>query len=71
MSANDLLSSKSALGVASRSGDPARIIDARREHAAVKIQTAIERVLAEAPPLTDEQRDRIAALLRPARGDSR
>ena len=38
--------------------------NARRELAEAQIATYIERVVAEAPPLTPEQRDRIAAILR-------
>lgn len=60
----DLQATKSALGVASRSGDPERIHAARRDHAAAMLETAIQRVLADAPPLTPAQRDRIATLLR-------
>jgi hypothetical protein len=36
---------------------------ARRELAAERISSYIERVLADAPPLTPEQRDRLAVLL--------
>jgi hypothetical protein len=35
-----------------------------REYAAQRITDCIRKVLADAPPLTDEQRDRIAAILR-------
>jgi hypothetical protein len=38
--------------------------NARRELAEAQITTYIERVVAEAPPLTPAQRDRISALLR-------
>ncbi|POX90646.1 hypothetical protein C3477_06820 [Mycobacterium kansasii] len=38
--------------------------DIRRELAAAKIAACIRRVLAEAPALTSEQCDRIAAILR-------
>jgi len=40
--------------------------DLAREYAAEKIADYITRTVAAAPPLTDEQRARIAALLRPA-----
>lgn len=43
------------------------LIDARRDLAAAKLDAYIKKVVAEAPPLTDEQRDRIAALLRPTK----
>ncbi|MGV0699137.1 hypothetical protein ABQF47_12145 [Mycolicibacter sinensis] len=39
----------------------------RRNAATEKIAAYIERTLAAAPPLTDEQRHRLAELLRPAR----
>ncbi len=39
--------------------------DARRDLAAARIADYIARVTADAPPLTSEQRDRLAALLRP------
>jgi hypothetical protein len=38
---------------------------ARRELAAAKIEDYIKRTVEGAPPLTDEQRTRIASLLRP------
>lgn len=45
-------------------GDPAAE-DATRDLAAAKIRSYVERVLETAPPLTDEQRTRLAELLRP------
>lgn len=41
--------------------------DARREFAAARLDDYIRDTLAKAPPLTDEQRSRLADLLRPAR----
>lgn len=38
----------------------------RRDLAAAKLEEHVSRVVADAPPLTAEQRDRIAALLRGA-----
>lgn len=38
--------------------------DIGREYAEQRIAEYVARVLADAPPLTDEQRDRIAAILR-------
>jgi hypothetical protein len=53
----------------SRSADDPDLIDARRRLKALRLEEHVARVVAEAPPLTAEQRDRIAALLRPsARG---
>lgn len=43
------------------------LINARRDLAAAKLDAYIKKVVSEAPPLTDEQRDRIAALLRPTK----
>ena len=43
------------------------LINARRDLAAAKLDAYIKKVVAEAPPLTDAQRDRIAALLRPTK----
>jgi hypothetical protein len=46
-----------------RPDDPA-IADARRDLAAASLEEYISRIVAEAPPLTEDQRSRIAALLR-------
>jgi hypothetical protein len=43
------------------------LVDAQRDHNAARAADYIERVLAAAPELTDEQRSRLAELLRPAR----
>ncbi len=48
--------------------DPALIDSARRGLAAAKIEDYIERTVAAAPPLTDDQRDRLALLLRDSGG---
>lgn len=50
-----------------RQPDDPELIDAYRDLAAAKIGDYIEKVLAEAPPLNDEQRTRLAELLRPVR----
>ncbi|WP_326566042.1 hypothetical protein [Mycobacterium sp. 3-98] len=50
-----------------RSADDPEIIDEKREFATAKIQAYIERVVAEAPPLTNEQFARLRVLLEPAR----
>lgn len=47
--------------------DDAVVLDARRDAAAARMEDYVARVVAEAPPLTDAQRDRIAALLRPTK----
>lgn len=48
----------------SRRPDDPELIDARRQLAAANIASYVERAVAKAPPLTAEQRDRIAILLR-------
>ncbi len=48
-------------------GDPGRVEHAsqlRRDYAAEKLAEYVVKVVAQAPPLTPAQRDRIAALLR-------
>lgn len=49
----------------SRAVDDPELVDARRNLAAEKLAEHVRRVVDAAPPLTPEQRDRIAALLRP------
>ena len=44
--------------------EPERVPERERELAVVKIQLYIEREVKKWPPLTQEQRDRLAALLR-------
>lgn len=51
-----------------RAVDDPELLEARRNLKALRLEEHIRRVVAEAPPLTDEQRDRIATLLR--RGDA-
>lgn len=48
----------------SRPPDDPELVEARRDLAAEVIAQHVAKVLAKAPPLTDQQRDRIAALLR-------
>ncbi|WP_271437791.1 hypothetical protein [Micrococcus luteus] len=55
----------------SRSTDDPELIEARRNLKAERLADYVARVVAEAPPLTDAQRDRIAALLRPSGGERR
>ena len=54
----------------SRPADDPELIEARANLAAEKLAEYVARVVAEAPPLTDAQRDRIAALLRPVGGEA-
>jgi hypothetical protein len=57
---------RSRVGTAAKGGDPKRLEDARRELAAAKLADYINRTIRSAPPLTPEQRDRLAVLLRGA-----
>ncbi|MGV0603928.1 hypothetical protein [Mycolicibacterium sp. XJ1904] len=50
----------------SRSGDDPELLEAKRGLLEAQAAAYIEKVLAEAPPLTDEQRARLAELFRPA-----
>ena len=53
-----------------RSSDDPELVEARRNLRALRLEEHVTKVLAGAPPLTDEQRERIAALLRAASGDA-
>ncbi|WP_104132654.1 hypothetical protein [Cryobacterium sp. M91] len=50
----------------SRPADDPDLVAARLRLKAARVEDYITRVVSEAPPLTPEQRDRLAALLRPA-----
>lgn len=43
--------------------DDPRTIDARRDHAAAKLETYVREIVAAAPPLSERQRNRLAVLL--------
>ena len=45
--------------------DHPAVIAARREHDVARVADAIREVVDQAPPLTPDQRDRLAVLLRP------
>lgn len=45
------------------------LLEARANLKAARLEDYVARVIASAPPLTNEQRERIAALLRPTGGD--
>ena len=59
------------LGVGVKTGvrqpDDPELRDARRDYAAARIHDYVLKILAEAPPLSDEQRNTLAELLRPVR----
>ena len=42
----------------------------KRDLAALRIENYVRKIVDAAPPLTDEQRDRIAGLLRPTAGSA-
>lgn len=52
----------------SRGSSDAELLCARRALKAAKLAAYVEKVVAEAPPLSPEQIDRIALLLRPSSG---
>ncbi len=54
-----------AATVRHHSDDVAAVTAARQEHKATAAERYIRRLVDEAPPLTAEQRDRLALLLRP------
>ena len=60
---------RSAVGVAARRGDPLAVSEARREHAAAKLEDYIERTVAAAPPLSPAVQDRLCLLLRGGSAD--
>jgi len=68
----DIASMRGAVAAYTRSrpADDPQLIETRRSLAALNLERYVARVVAEAPPLTPEQRDRIAALLRPTGGAS-
>ena len=61
------LDARNRLGAIKRHhpNDTERLADARRDLAAAKLAEYIARTVDAAPPLTDDQRARLAALLRP------
>lgn len=54
---------KGKYAMAMRWGSEAEQADAKREFVTAKIEAFIERTLEGVPPLTDEQRERVASLL--------
>jgi hypothetical protein len=64
---SSLAKARSQVAVAHRRKDPEAIEAAYRDFAAEKIAAYVDRVLATAPPLTDDQRSRLVELLRPVR----
>ena len=58
-------------GLIRLNGDPILIAQAQRELTEAKLQRQIDRALESAPPLTAEQRTRLAARLAPYAGGAR
>lgn len=52
----------------SRTPEDPELLSARRNLAAAKLREYVARTIAQAPPLTDAQREEIAAMLRPTAG---
>lgn len=67
-SPDPVLSARSHIANASKpgTGNPAAVIEGRRELSAALLERAVRKALAAEPQITVEQLDRIAALLRPA-----
>lgn len=61
---NPLLAQRARLAAAVRHHPDKDHTEARRDLAAATLEQHVRRVVAEAPPLTEAQRDRIASLLR-------
>lgn len=61
---------KSTLGVVIRNNPDADVTDLRRELKAATAEAFLERILNEAPALTEAQKADIAALLVPVGGDA-
>lgn len=66
----EVISSATRIARAVKACDPEAEAQARRELAEAKIADYIRRVVDAAPPLTDEQRTRLAELLRPVRREA-
>lgn len=55
----------------SRNADDPELIEARQKLKALKLEEYVSSVVSTAPPLTAEQSNKIAALLRPVGGGAR
>jgi hypothetical protein len=51
---------------AKRTGDRSEADDLRRQYAQAKVEDQVRRIVAEAPPFTQDQRDRLRALFQTA-----
>jgi hypothetical protein len=64
VSHNQTLQRRAAATARWRGPDSSEAIDAKRASKAAALETYVARVVSEAPPLTAEQLDRVAVLLR-------
>jgi len=48
----------------SRTNDDPELVEARRNLAALRLQEHVEKIIADWPPLTDQQIDRVVVILR-------
>lgn len=64
------MKARGQLGAATRYGNVEAVVNARRSLAAAKLEDYVSQVVAEAPPLTEAQANRIASMLRPYGGDA-
>lgn len=60
---NPVLAARGRTGHAKKTGDPTKIEDAYRDLATEKIAAYITQVTTQAPPLTNEQKARLVALI--------
>ena len=65
----EIRSAAATVAVRTRDHDPAdpRLLEARRRLAELQLEAHIKKCVDQAPPLTDEQRARLAELLSPVR----
>lgn len=66
ISGSTLARTASAVAVATRSRDPERIAEARRAHAAARLEVLAGRIAAETVRLTAQQIDRVVSILQSA-----
>jgi hypothetical protein len=66
---SEVLHERARIGALSRSrrSDDPELVEAKRGLAEANIAAYIEKVLAQAPPLSDDQKTRLTELLRPVR----
>jgi len=65
----EIYKARAQLAVRTRDGKPTG--EARRDLAAAKVAQYISKTLAEAPPLSQEQLDKLSSLLRPRSGTTK